>query len=82
MYEYVIDTVEMVTRSYRWVPIIEPGEVIARRAAQGWRFCQIYAPPSASGVNASLQIIFERPVTGPRDAINSDLPGDNQWPRR
>lgn len=37
MYEYVIDTIEMVSRGLQWRPAVEPGEVITHRAAQGWR---------------------------------------------
>lgn len=81
MYEYVIDTIEMVTRGFRWVPAVEPGEVIARRAGEGWRFCQIYIPPNSSGMAQQLQIIFERPASGPRDRSSADA-GTQQWPQR
>ncbi len=68
MYEYVVDTIEMVTRGLTSVPMIEPAEVIRRRAAEGWRFCQVYVPPNNSGFTRHIQVIFERPATGPQDA--------------
>ncbi|MGI5952461.1 MAG: DUF4177 domain-containing protein [Brooklawnia sp.] len=75
MYEYVIDTIEMVSRGLQWQPAVEPGEVITRRAAQGWRFCQIFQIPGGDGlVSRPLQIIFERPVSAPRDRTRADEP--------
>lgn len=76
MYEYVIDRIEMVAQGFKLKPIIEPGEVIVRRAAEGWRFCQIYIPPPSAtgGQIENIDVIFERPSTGPRDRVNSDLP--------
>lgn len=78
MYEYIIDTIQVVSRSYRYVPAVEPGEVIARRAAEGWRFCQIF--PSSHAEDAPLQVVFERPARGPQDAVRADGPAP-QWPR-
>ncbi len=80
MYEYVIDRIELVATGFRFKPIIEPGEVIVRRSAEGWRFCQIYVPPAtvAGGQIEHIDVIFERPATGPRDRVNSDLPASDQ----
>lgn len=66
MYEYVIDHIAVVPTLTRLNLAIEPGEVIARRAAEGWRFCQIFERPYASG-DRYLEVIFERPVRGPQD---------------
>lgn len=48
MYEYVIDTIEMVSRGLQWRPAVEPGEVITHRAAQGWRFLSTTVEKGAS----------------------------------
>lgn len=68
MYEYVVDTIEMVTRGLTWTPMVDPTDVIHRRAAEGWRFCQIYTPPNATGITRTIQVIFERPLRAPQDA--------------
>ena len=60
----ILDTTRPATGS----PMIEPAEVIRRRAAEGWRFCQVYVPPNNSGLTRPIQVIFERPATGPQDA--------------
>lgn len=67
MYEYVIDNIVVTQTLTRYELAIEPGEVIARRAADGWRFCQIFERPYMGGSNRYLEVIFERPISGPRD---------------
>lgn len=70
MYEYVIDNIAVTQTIAKYELAIEPGEVIARRASEGWRFCQIYERPNA-GMNRYLELIFERPARGPQDRFNT-----------
>ncbi len=48
--------------------------IVAEHAAQGWRLLQIYIIPTSDGLPKSMELVFERPYSGPRDETSADRP--------
>jgi len=61
MYEYTFERIE--TKFFSAVPKSDYHEIVERRARQGWRLVQIFAPSAVmSGASGYYELIFEREV--------------------
>lgn len=46
--------------------------VVRNRAAAGWRLSQLMIIPNSEGGARSIELVFERPATGPQDQLRAD----------
>ena len=61
MFEYKFEKLELKTGFWQMKPSRDYHAIIKKRADEGWRFLQVFAPAMSAHPNPSyLELIFER----------------------
>lgn len=74
MYEYDFHSITF--SGFLSRPTENYADIIRTRAAAGWRLSQMMMIPTTDGAPRSIELVFERPSSGPQDLSRADEPED------